>query len=151
MEKLFHFDCEQEVYRADACVISCFDFRFDTQLRKFLKRRGVAIYDHIKIPGSVKAIADPACDSDRDFVLTMLRTSLRLHRPTRLLLFGHNDCGAYPGAPPSIVTADLAKAVEYFTQAEPALQIEAFFCDFDGIYSYASASTTSCLAARSPG
>ncbi len=36
MQKLFHFDCPQEVYRADACVISCFDFRFDAQLRRFL-------------------------------------------------------------------------------------------------------------------
>jgi hypothetical protein len=151
MEKLYHFDCEQEVYQADACVISCFDFRFDTQLRKFLKRRGVATYDHIKIPGSVKAVAAPACESDRDFVLGMLRTSLRLHRPGCLLLFGHNDCGAYPDAPPSAVTADLAKAAEFFAQAEPSLKIESFFCDFDGIYSYASASTTSWRAARSPG
>ena len=134
MQKLFHFDCPQEVYQADACVISCFDFRFDTQLRKFLKRRGVVSYDHVKIPGSVKVIAAPDRDSDRDLVVTMLRTSLRLHRPTRLLLFGHNDCGAYPGAPREAVTADVAKAAEYFAGIEPSLQIESFFCDFDGVY-----------------
>ena len=29
MDKLFHFDSPQEVYTADACVISCFDARFD--------------------------------------------------------------------------------------------------------------------------
>jgi len=94
MQKLFHFDCPQEVYQADACVISCFDFRFDVQLRKFLKRRGVAVYDHVKIPGSVKAIAAPDRESDREFVLGMLRTSIRLHRPRRLLLFAHIECGA---------------------------------------------------------
>ena len=135
MQKLFHFDCPQEVYQADACIISCFDFRFDTQLRKFLKRRGIATYDHIKIPGSVKTVVAPLVDSDRDLVLGMVRTSMRLHRPRRLLLFGHNDCGAYPGVAADIVAGDVRSAAAYFAQAEPTLEIESFFCDFDGIYS----------------
>ena len=134
MQKLFHFDCPQEVYQADACVISCFDFRFDVQLRKFVKRRGVAVYDHVKIPGSVKAIAARDRESDRDFVLGMVRTSLRLHRPGRLLLFAHNECGAYPGVAPSVVAADVVTAAAYFANVEPKLQIESYFCDFDGIY-----------------
>jgi hypothetical protein len=134
MQKLFHFDCPQEVYRADACVISCFDFRFDAQLRKFLKRRGAVTFDHVKIPGSVKAVAAPDRESDRDLVLAMVRTSLRLHGPRRLMLFGHNECGAYPGVPADIVAADVATAASYFANAEPKLQIESYFCDFDGIY-----------------
>ena len=134
MQKLFHFDCPQEVYQADACVISCFDFRFDLALRKFLKRRGMVVYDHIKIPGSVKAVAAPDRESDRDFVLSMVRTSLRLHRPGRLLLFAHNDCGAYPGVPPESIAADVVKAAEFLAAAEPGLPLESFFCDFDGIY-----------------
>jgi len=134
MQKLFHFDCPLEVYQADACVISCFDFRFDTQIRKFLKRRGVAVFDHVKIPGSVKAIAAPDRDSDRDFVVGMLRTSMRLHNPRRLLLFAHNDCGAYPGVAPEAVAADVVQAARYFGNVEPKLQIESYFCDFDGIY-----------------
>jgi hypothetical protein len=134
MQKLYHFDCPQEVYQADACVISCFDFRFDTQLRKFLKRRGVESYDHVKIPGSVKVIAVPDRDSDRDLVVGMLRTSIRLHRPGRLLLFGHNECGAYPGVAPAAVAADVVTAARYFADIEPGLQIESYFCDFDGVY-----------------
>lgn len=134
MQKIFHFDCPQEVYQADACVISCFDARFDPALRKFLKRRGIALYDHVKIPGSVKPLAGPERDSDRDFVLGMLRTSLRLHRPSRVLLFAHNDCGAYPGVPAEIVAGDVVKAAEFLRTAEPALPVESFFCDFDGIY-----------------
>jgi hypothetical protein len=134
MQKLYHFDCPREVYRADACVISCFDFRFDLPLRKFLKRRGIATYDHVKIPGSVKAIAAPDRDSDRDFVLAMVRTSLRLHSPSRLLLFAHNDCGAYPGAAVECVAADVVKAAAWLSAAEPSLAVESFFCDFDGIY-----------------
>jgi hypothetical protein len=134
MQKLFHLDCPQEVYQADACVISCFDFRFDVQLRKFLKRRGAIVYDHIKIPGSVKAVVSPDRESDRDFVVAMVRTSLRLHRPRRLMLFGHNECGAYPGVPVDLVAADVLKAAAYFANVEPTLQIESYFCDFDGIY-----------------
>jgi hypothetical protein len=134
MQKLFHFDCPREVYRAEACVISCFDARFDLSLRKFLKRRGIGLYDHVKIPGSVKALAAPERDSDRDFVLGMVRTSLRLHRPGRILLFAHNDCGAYPGVPADLIAADVVKAAEFLRSAEPAIAYESFFCDFDGIY-----------------
>jgi hypothetical protein len=134
MQKLFHFDCPREVYQADACIISCFDFRFDTALHKFVKRRGVAVYDQIKIPGSVKAVVAPDRASDRDFVLSMLRTSLRLHRPSRLLLFAHNDCGAYPGVSADVVAADVAKAAVILKAAEPSLPVESYFCDFDGIY-----------------
>ena len=134
MQKLFHLDCPREVYQADACVISCFDFRFDLAVRKFLKRRGIAIYDHVKIPGSVKAVVAPDRDSDRDLVLSMVRTSLRLHHPERMLIFGHNECGAYPGAPPEIVAADVTRAAAIVRAAEPALGVECYFCDFDGVY-----------------
>jgi len=135
MQKLFHFDCPREHYQADACVISCFDFRFDLQLRKFLKYCEIAIYDHVKLPGSVKVIAAPGRDSDRDLVLGMVRTSLRLHGTPRLMLFAHNECGAYGGAPAEAIIADLVKAAAFFTDAEPTLKVEPYFCDFDGVYS----------------
>ena len=134
MDKLFHFDSPQEVYAADACVISCFDARFDLAMRKFLKRRGVATYDQVKIPGSAKSLAAPECEPDRDFVLRMVRTSIRLHNPRRLLLLAHNECGAYPGAPGDEVTADLLRAAAVLQDAIPALPVECYFADFDGIY-----------------
>ena len=134
MEKLFHFDCPREIYRADAVVISCFDARFDVATRKFLKRRGVVTFDHVKIPGSAKSLAAPECVGDRDFVLRMVRTSLRLHAADRVLLLAHNDCGGYPGVPVEVVTADLLGAAEILRTAEPSLAVECFFADFDGIY-----------------
>jgi hypothetical protein len=135
MQKLFHFDCAREVYQADACVISCFDARFDLAVRKFLKRRGIVTYDQIKIPGSAKALAAPDAAGDRDFVLRMVRTSTRLHRPARVWMFAHADCGAYPGLPVERQTADLQAAALVLRSAEPALAVECFFCDFDGVYS----------------
>jgi len=138
MDKVFHFDCPQEVYQADACVISCFDARFDTAVRKFLKRRGIALYDQVKIPGSAKALGAPDFDGDRDFVLRMVRTSIRLHCPELAILIGHNECGAYPGCPPETVAADLVRAASVLLAAEPSLAVECYFADFDGIYCIAA-------------
>ncbi len=134
MEKLFHFDSPQEVYTADACVISCFDARFELATRKFLTRCGIVTYDHVKIPGSAKALAESECDADRDFVLRMINTSIRLHRPARTLLIAHNECGAYPGVPAETVAADLVRAAEVIRAAVPGMPVECFFADFDGIY-----------------
>ncbi|SPF32423.1 conserved hypothetical protein [Candidatus Sulfopaludibacter sp. SbA4] len=135
MDKLFHFDSPQEVYTADACVISCFDARFDVAVRKFLKRRGIVIFDHVKIPGSAKSLAAPECEGDRDFVLRMVRTSMRLHHPARVVILAHNDCGAYPGIPVDVVSADLVRAAQVLLAAEPSLSVECYFADFDGVYS----------------
>lgn len=139
MEKVFYFDSPLEVYRADACVISCFDARFDLATRKFLKRRGIAVYDQVKIPALAKALAAPESDAQRDFVLGMVRTSMRLHRSSRVLLIGHNECGGYPGAAPDAIVADLFRAALVLRAAEPSLAVECYFADFDGIYLCAEA------------
>ncbi len=134
MRKVFHFDCPQAVYAADACVISCFDARFGVAMNKFFKRRGIAVFDHVKIPGSAKALIAPECESDREFVLRMVRTSIALHGSPRALLIGHNDCGAYPGAAPAEIAADVARAGEVLRAAQLPLTVECYFADFDGIY-----------------
>ncbi len=134
MEEVFHFDSPAEVYKADACVLSCFDYRFILPVRKFLRRRGIGAVDHIQIPGSAKSLVAPDRESDRDFVLAMVRTSIRLHASERMLILGHNECGAYPGASPETVAADVSRAAEIVRAAEPSLTVECYFCDFDGIY-----------------
>jgi hypothetical protein len=134
MEKLFHFDSPPEVYRADACVITCFDARFDLAVRKFLKRRGVVTFDHVKIPGGAKSLAAPECDTDRDFVLRMVRMSMRLHHAERVLIVAHRECGAYPDAPIDVVAADAVRAAEFLRASEPSLAVECYFADFDGVY-----------------
>ena len=141
MEKVFHFDSPREHYRADACVLSCFDARFDTAIRKFLKRRGLAVYDQVKIPGSAKALAAPEHEGDRDFVLGMLRVSVSLHHAPLALLIGHNECGGYGGAPAEAIVADLARAAAVVRSALPSLDVECYFADFDGIYRCDSAQT----------
>jgi len=134
MQKLFHFDSPVEVYRADACALTCFDARFELAVRKFLRRRGLALCDQIKIPGAARTLAAPASESDRDFVLRMVATSIALHHPARMILTGHNDCGAYIGRPPEEVVADIERAAEVIHAAQPSLAIERYFFDFDGVY-----------------
>ncbi|MGD0497679.1 MAG: carbonic anhydrase [Bryobacteraceae bacterium] len=134
MEKLFHFDCPRGLYTADACVISCYDARFDLAVRKFLKRRGVFTFDHVKIPGGPKALAAPEQETDRDSAMRMIRMSLALHHTGRVLLIGHRECGAYPGVEADVIIADLARAADCLRAAEPLLPVERYFADFDGVY-----------------
>ena len=134
MEKVFHFDSPPEHYLADACVITCYDARFDQAVRKFLKRRGIQMYDQVKIAGSAKTLAAPANEAQRDFVLEMVRISMRLHHAGTVLLIGHNDCGAYGGAPAETIVADLFRAAQVLLTAEPSLAVECYLADFDGIY-----------------
>ena len=64
LQKILHFDSPVEVYTADACVMTCFDARFDAAIRKFLKRREIALFDQVKIPGSAKALGAPDSEGD---------------------------------------------------------------------------------------
>ena len=134
MEKVFHFDSPPEVYRADACVITCFDARFDLAIRKFLKRRGIVVFDHVKIPGSAKPFTAGDGDPDCGFLLCAVQTSMRLHGPRRLVIMAHNDCGAYPGVSAEVVAADARRAAAFLRAHEPSLEVETYFADFDGIY-----------------
>src|SRR5271169_2068399 len=127
MEKLFHFDTAPAVYKADACVISCYDARFELVLRKFLKRRGLSLVDHLKIAGSVKGLASPDHEADREFMLRMIRISMRLHQPELIVMVGHQECGAYGGAPAETVAADLRVAAQIVRDAEPSMQVECYF------------------------
>jgi carbonic anhydrase len=136
MKKVFHFDSPPEVYTADACVITCFDARFDLTIRKFLKRRGIVLFDHVKIAGSAKPLADSQATSDGGCgcILNAVRTSIRLHRTSRVLIMSHNDCGAYPGVLAEVVAADAARAAAFLRGVEPSLEVESYFVDFDGVY-----------------
>ena len=99
MKKVFHFEAPREKYDCDAAILWCFDNRFDLGFRKFLKRIGVTNSDPIKIAGGAKCLASPELETDREFVLDQIRTSMRLHNTKRVILMLHSDCGAYGGLP----------------------------------------------------
>lgn len=71
--------------------------RFELVTRKFLKKRAIWWADPLKIAGGAKIFASPADESERQFALSQVQTSMRLHRTQRVMLMAHRDCGAYGG------------------------------------------------------
>ena len=143
LNKIFHFDSPRERYRADAAVVWCFDNRFDTVVSKFLRRLGVLSADPIKIAGGAKNLAAPERESDREFIIDQIRTSVRLHETRRVILMVHSDCGAYGGlgafggdrdAESQRLIADLERAAAFVRSRIPALQVDIYFVDFEGVW-----------------
>ena len=143
MKKVFHFDSQTDMYRADACVVSCFDARFELVTRKFLKKRGIWWADPLKIAGGAKAFASPAEESERSFALGQVRTSMRLHRTTRVMLMVHSDCGAYGGLQAfegneereaANHESELRSAAEFLNQNIPEIEVECYYLRFTGVW-----------------
>ena len=135
MRKLFHFDSPPGEYTSEACVVSCFDARFDLALRKFLKRRGITAPDHIKIAGAAKSLASPPDEAARGFVLDQMRLSLRRHGARRAILFIHTNCGAYNGSyDTAFLTRELNQAAACVRAAIPEMSVESYLMDFEGVW-----------------
>src|SRR5215467_661399 len=97
MRKLFHFTSPTERYKCEAAIVWCFDNRFETVLRKLIKRLQIEYFDPIRIAGGTKCLASPDRESDRDFLIEQIRLSMRLHDTKSVILMLHSDCGAYGG------------------------------------------------------
>lgn len=143
MKKVFHFDSQTDLYRADACVVSCFDARFELVTRKFLKKRGIWWADPLKIAGGAKAFASPAEESERSFALNQVRTSMRLHRTIRVMLMLHSDCGAYGGLQAfdgnelreaENHESELRSAIEFLKNNISDVQVDGYYLKFSGVW-----------------
>jgi carbonic anhydrase len=143
VKKIFHFDSQTDVYRADACVVSCFDARFELVTQKFLKKRKTSWTDLVKIAGGAKVFASPDQESDRTFALEQVRTSVRLHQPKRVMLMVHSDCGAYGGLQAfggneereaANHETELRSAAEFLQRNIPAIGVECYYLKFTGVW-----------------
>lgn len=144
MRKVFHFDAPREKYQCDAAVVWCFDNRFETGFRKFLKRSGILNVDPIKVAGGAKSLASPDQESDRQFLLQQIRKSIALHDTKRVILMVHSDCGAYGGlagafggdarAEAELLTEELRRAGEYIHDQIPGIAVTGYFVDFEGVW-----------------
>jgi len=148
VKKVFHFDSPTEKYRADACVVSCYDARFELATRKFLKKRGIWMTDPLKIAGGAKVFASPVEESARSFALAQVRTSMQLHGTNRLLLMIHSDCGAYGGLQAfdrneereaENQEAELRNAAEFLNSNVPSIAVECYFLRFNGVWAVEAA------------
>lgn len=144
MQKVFHFAAPREKYQCDAAIVWCFDNRFELGFRKFLKRAGIRNSDPIKVAGGARCLAMPERDTEREFVLEQIRKSMRLHATRRVILMVHSDCGAYGGleqfdgdtrAEAEHHYDELKRAAANLTASIPGLTVEAYFMDFEGVWS----------------
>ncbi len=145
MRKVFHFEAPRSKYHCDAAIVWCFDNRFQLGFAKYLKRQGIINSDPIKIAGGAKSLASPEHESDRQFVLDQIQKSIRLHGTKLVILMLHSDCGAYNGlaggfngsaeAESKHHEAELRRAAKWLHQQLPEIEIQAYFVDFEGIWS----------------
>ena len=145
MKKVFHFDSPTDRYRADACIVACFDARFELATRKFLRKRGIEWADPLKIAGGAKTFASPAEESERNFALSQVRTSMRLHHTNRVMLMVHSDCGAYGGLQAfdgneereaENHEAELRRAIQFLKHNISDLEVEGYYLRFSGVWAF---------------
>lgn len=143
MRKILHFDSQRDHYHSDAVVLWCFDNRFELVLRKLLKRLGVLRFDPIRAAGGAKCLASPNSESEREFVLEQIRTSVRLHGSERAILMLHSDCGGYGGlkafggdeqAEIRHHREELQRATDYLRERIPGLAVDCYFVNFEGVW-----------------
>lgn len=96
-----HYD--QNGHQAEATFLKCIDWRyFDVGLGALTHGLGVRTYDIIARPSPVKTLAYSGDDADalarQNHLLADVELSIRLHHTSRIVLFGHWDCGAYGGS-----------------------------------------------------
>ncbi len=143
IRKLFHFDSPRDRYKCDAAIVWCFDNRFEMVLRKLIKRLGIVYFDPIRVAGGTKFLAGDESESDRQFVLEQLRTSVRLHGTQTVILMLHSDCGAYGGLAAFDNDAareaenhrrDLHRAIDFLQAELPQVSVRGYYVDFEGVW-----------------
>jgi len=143
MRKIFHFDSPRAPYIADAAVLSCFDHRIGTAVRKFLKKQGIERPDMIVVAGGAKTLASPRNDFEQEFILEQVRMSIRLHQTPRVMVMSHSDCATYGGlahfkgdqaAEASHHRSELLRAGDILIANFPGISVEPYFVKFDGIW-----------------
>lgn len=129
-------------YAAQAFIVRCFDDRFRPAFEKFLKAQKITHADFESVAGGAKIFSSPEHAEDRDFMMRELEKSIKLHHTRQIMLFTHQDCGAYGGMArfdedkekeEVFHRKELAAAREYLQRRFPDLSIASYFMDFEGI------------------
>lgn len=129
-------------YSAQAFIVRCFDDRFRAAFEKFLVRKKIKKADIESVAGGAKIFSSPERAADRDFMFRELEKSIKLHHTKRVMLFTHEDCGAYGGlarftgdekAETAFHRAELHGAAAAVRQRFPHIAIETYFIDGKGV------------------
>ena len=134
MERVLKKKSEAGHYKADACIVWCFDDRFSPLLESFMREKQFSHIDLIKIAGGAKDLASPADASAREYLLDQIAKSIKLHHAPLVILMAHSECGAYDGSmDENFYIAELKKAANVVKEKFPEISIESYFADFEGM------------------
>lgn len=114
------------MHKAKTLVIHCIDFRFqemtDTDVKK---RANYGEFDRIAWPGAAK---------DLENVKSAAEISIRLHDPDEVIIYEHEDCGAYGNDNSNKIHFDNAtKLAGALKSGKPTLQTTLLIATFKGI------------------
>jgi len=144
-KRIIEVKSSPEHYRAEACVIWCFDARFAKAYDVFLAERGFSEdkVDPVKRAGGAKALAMEGSPQQSD-VKDQIRGSIDLHHADRVVLMVHMDCGGYGGSKAfnndhqaewDHHVAELSKATEFVLRTFPEIKtVESWIADLDGVH-----------------
>ena len=113
-------------HKCKSLVISCIDYRFVTRIRDYLIIKGLQdSYDLITIPGASLNLLKA-----KDTVAT----SFKLHDPSEVLIFDHEDCGAYGEDNSEKRHEDnLRMAQDLIQKMSSNIYIKTFIAGFEGV------------------
>ncbi len=139
------FESSKEHYKAEACIVWCYDARFADLYNDFLSQRGFedSKVDAVKGAGGAQALAGGE-GADRTVAESQIAKSIKLHHTERVILMVHMDCGGYGGSKAfgddhqaewDHHVAELQKAADLVQSQFPQVkEIECWLADFDGIH-----------------
>jgi len=142
-ETFIKFESSKEHYKAEACIVWCYDARFADLYNDFILERGFSEskIDAVKGAGGAQALAGES-GADRDVARSQIAKSIKLHHTERVILMVHMDCGGYGGSKAfnddrqgewDHHGAELRKATAFVQSEFPEIkEIECWLADFDG-------------------
>ena len=79
----------------EAMVLSCIDPRFQSKVYKYLKfKKLTGKYSSFTIAGAAIGVTNKKFKKWHSTFWENLKTSIKLHRITKLIVINHKDCGA---------------------------------------------------------
>jgi carbonic anhydrase len=148
-ETFIKYESSKEHYKAEACVVWCYDARYADLYKEFLSQRGWedSKIDAVKGAGGAQAFAGGE-GADRSVADSQIAKSIKLHDTEKVVLMVHMDCGGYGGSKAfdndhqkewDHHVAELDKAAANIQSNFPQIkEIECWLADFDGLHKVGS-------------
>ncbi len=112
-------------HHCHAAVVCCIDFRFQKYIRRWTDENlKDQTFDLIGFAGSTREL---------ETIMGQIDVSVRLHHISQVILFHHEECGAY-GAESTLErhTADLLKARSAILSRHPHLEVSLYYLRLGG-------------------